>query len=151
MALGARNETSTCELYNGSICQEELLSMTRRYLSNVSEYPSVVTGKFQGNATSILALLDLYARPECSSNAQVRPFICLHFFGLCDTGIFYQPCASQCKNIRDNICMDEWRRLASFVRLPNCDDLELINDASLICDEQEIKIKTGSKNNVLVL
>ena len=113
--------------------------------SSVSEYPLVVTDDYQDDATSLLFFLDDLAKPECATNAEVRPFLCLHFFGLCDmdTEVSYRPCASQCKDIRDNICMDDWKSLAFFVSLPNCDDPELFDNTSLICDKQEIQTGPG--------
>ena len=116
MTGSTRNETPTCQLYNGSVCRKELLSMTGH------DYLTVVTDEYQGVAQLILSLIDrLDPCSECASNPQIRPFVCLYFFGLCDkdTGVSYRPCASQCKNIRDNICRDEWRRLASFICLPS--------------------------------
>ena len=140
-----RNETPMCQLYNGSVCRDDLLLMKGQYFSSANDYLMVVTDKHQDEAQFILSLIDDLPRSECTTNPQIRPFVCLYYFGLCDmdTRVSYRPCASQCKNIRDNICKDEWITLANlgFVRLPNCDYLEQMDNASLILEQE---IPTGT-------
>ena len=115
---------SKCVTYTGTICQKELLSLTKCYLGDASnnDYLNVVTTSQLGDASQALSSVDLIATPECV--AEVRPFLCLYFFGVCDvaTGLTYQPSVSQCKNLRDNICMQEWAIATSFgMDLPDCD------------------------------
>ena len=129
--------------------------MTRRYLSSASKpHPSVATDEYQYDAEMILSFLNQIGSPQCSTNAEVRPFLCLHFFGLCDvdTGESYRPCASQCMSMRHNICADDWKRLAtSSFSLPDCNDPELFDIVNLICDEQEIQRGKNELSNSLFL
>ena len=130
------NETlrkeSTCAVpivYTGSICQEELLSMKNCYMGNDdtdadhADYPTVATDAHIKNAELALSYLQLgLATSECE--AEVVPFLCLYFFGLCDvtTENTYQPSAGQCRNLRDGVCNQEWTYAVSFgLELPDCD------------------------------
>ena len=115
--------------------------MTARYFKGAgNQLPAVATVSHWEDAETLLFFLTR-ANPECATHEDVKPFICLHFFGLCDvsTGVSYRPCVSQCKNIRDNICMDEWKFLADFpgVSLPDCDNSEMFATANVVCDEAE--------------
>ena len=55
----------------------------------------------------------------------VIPTICSHFFGLCDSsGVSLQPTAGQCREIRDELCVDEWNfALQAKIDLPVCETL----------------------------
>ena len=123
--------------------------MTARYFGGDNQLPAVATVSHLEDAETLLFFLTR-ANPECATHEDVKPFICLHFFGLCDvnTGVSYRPCVSQCKNMRDNICVDEWKRLAVLgVNLPDCDNSEVFATANLICDEPERmdSTETGSQ------
>ena len=60
------------------------------------------------------------ASAECISKAV--PFFCLYLFGLCGlSGVSIQPTSSQCEEIRDGQCQQQWmllQRLGSD--LPDC-------------------------------
>ena len=123
------NETlrqeSTCAvpiLYTGKVCQAELLSLKSCYMGDAgTDHPDVVTDAHIEDAELVLHYLDL-ATSECK--AEVKPFLCLYFFGLCDltTKTSYQPSASQCKNLRDRVCRQEWITAVKFgLELPDCD------------------------------
>ena len=74
------------------------------------------------DAEQLLPYVDTIATTECS--AEVKLFLCLYLFGLCDvaTSTTYKPSASQCRNIRDDICMQEWNMATAFgLVLPDCD------------------------------
>ena len=116
--------TKLCEKYTENICHEELLSLTLCYLGDVDESkdPMVKTTSHLEDAEQALLYVNLIATPQCS--AEVKPFLCLYFFGLCDpvTGVSYPPSISQCKNLRDNVCMEEWNAAVNFgLALPDCD------------------------------
>ena len=131
--LTARNDTSrdngqmkVCEPYKGMVCREELLSLTTCYLGNADEndHPVVKTVSNLEEAEQSLSYVNLIesVNPQCS--AEVKPFLCLYFFGLCNavTGVSYQSSISQCKNLRDNVCMEEWNTAISLgFNLPDCD------------------------------
>ena len=114
-------------MYAGSICREELLSLTLCYLGNADESNdhdpiSVETTSHIQEAEQALLYFSLIVTPQCS--VEVKPFLCLYFFGLCDpvTGVSYLPSISQCKNLRDNVCMEEWKAAVNFgLALPDCD------------------------------
>ena len=93
--------------YKGTVCQEELNSLKNCLLNESSEsnHPHVVTVDSLEDAMSALSAVDRFAvQPECA--VDVKPFLCLYFFGLHDTAnrVSYQPSASHCKSLRDNIC-----------------------------------------------
>ncbi len=122
------NETlrkeSTCTLptvYTGKVCQEELLSLKRCYVGDDgNNYPAVAKENRLEDAELALSFLGL-ATPECA--AEVKPFFCHYFFGLCDltNKNSYQPCASQCRNLRDTVCKQEWITALNFgLELPDC-------------------------------
>lgn len=127
------NETlrkeSTCAVpivYTESVCQEELLSLKSCYIDNNdtdANYPAVATDAHIKDAELALSYLRLgLATDECE--AEVVPFLCLYFFGLCDvtTENSYQPSACQCRNLRDRVCKQEWMYAVNFgLELPDCD------------------------------
>ena len=114
---------SSCTPYTGPICQEELNTLKSCFLGvDTNDFTHVVTKSRLDDAEQLLPYVDLIATPECS--AEVKPFLCLYFFGLCDvaTSTTYKPSASQCRNIRDDICMQEWKTATAFgLVLPDCD------------------------------
>ena len=120
--------------YTGTTCQEELQSIKNCLLSNdESSHPLVATESGLKDAESALATVARYASHTCA--VEVKPFLCLHFFGLCDpySGVSYQPTASQCKKLRDQICSTEWQFAVAFgLVLPDC-DMEF-SDEDLPCD-----------------
>lgn len=127
------NETlkqeSTCAvpvIYTGSVCQEELLSLKTCYVGDDgTSYPAVATDAHMEDAELALSYLSLgLATHECE--AEVTPFLCHYFFGLCDltTKSSYQPSASQCRNLRDRVCKQELEWLTKVnlgLELPDCD------------------------------
>ncbi len=128
------NETlrkeSTCAVpvtYTGRVCQEELQSLRGCYMGNDdivnTDYLAVATDAHIKDAELALSYLQLgLATSECE--VEVVPFLCLYFFGLCDvtTENSYQPSASQCRNLRDRVCKQEWTTAVNFgLELPDCD------------------------------
>ena len=120
--------------YTDTVCQEELKSIKGCLLSSTSEsvHPLIATDSNLEAARNILSYIDSdssgLVSPACV--VEVKPFLCLYFFGLCDTtdGVTYQPSASHCRNLRDNVCAKEWELVARFGQilpdipaLPNCD------------------------------
>ena len=89
-------------------------------------------------AEEALSAVDQIATQACA--AEMKPFLCLYFFGLCDaaTEVSYHPSASHCKNIRDNICMRELSLAVAFgLDLPDCD--AEFSDVSVPCSNGEEK------------
>ena len=94
-------------IYRGSVCQVELKSLKNCLLedSNKHSHPLVVTIDREDDAESALSAVENFALPECA--VEVKPFLCLYFFGLMsDTSnrVYYQPSAGHCKSLRDDIC-----------------------------------------------
>ncbi len=86
-------------------------------------YPAVAMDDHLEEAELALSFVNLIdINPECA--AEVKPFLCLYFFGLCDLTAknSYQPSASQCRNLRDRVCKQEWTTALKFeLELPDCD------------------------------
>ena len=132
------DQSMTCATpieYTGSVCQQELESLKTCLLEESdreSVNPLIITENNLEAAKTILSFID--NRPVCA--VEVKPFLCLHLLGLCSStgGVSYQPTACHCRNLRDNVCADEWKLvnsemiqdyLSDFPDLPNCDtDLE---------------------------
>ena len=125
-------------MYTGTTCQQELKSIKNCLLSNnESSHPLVVTESELKNAESALATVKRFASDTCA--VEVKPFLCLYFFGLCDSysGVSYQPTASQCKNLRGSVCSMEWSLAVAFgLDLPDC-DMEF-SDEDLPCDTTNV-------------
>ena len=132
------HQSMTCATpieYIETVCQEELESLKRCLLGESdreSAHPLIITENNLEAAKTILSYIDNarsgLVSPTCA--AEVKPFLCLHLFGLCSAtgGVSYQPTACHCRNLRDNICANEWRLvemiqhiLSNFPALPNCD------------------------------
>ena len=126
------HQSTTCTTpieYTGIVCQEELRSLTTCLLRESDReiaHPLIITENNLEVAKTVLSS-DLIS-PACA--VEVKPFLCLHLFGLCSAigGVSYQPTACHCRNLRDNICANEWRLvemiqriLSDFPPLPNCD------------------------------
>ena len=95
--------------------------------SSKSVHPQILTETNLAAVETIFPFID-QASPACA--LEVRPFLCLYFFGLCDSSekVSYQPSASHCRNLRDNICAEEWEKvrllgqlLPNVPALPKCD------------------------------
>ena len=123
------------------ICQEELLSLKRCYTGDASNYLAVAIDDYLEDAEQVLRYVDLIATSECAT--EVKPFLCLYFFGLCDstTKISYQPSASQCRYLRDSVCTQEWSIAVNFgLELPDC-DVDFPSE-SVPCKDKEEEIGT---------
>ena len=72
-------------------------------------------------------LLILRPSPECE--AAIRPFLCLHLFGTCDTdNQFRHTSMVDCVRIRDEVCPQEWVQAVGFLGegvLPDCEELSM--------------------------
>ena len=121
--------------YMEAICQEELKSIKNCLLSDDDSenvHPLIATDSNLAAARTILSYIDDdtsgLVSPACA--AEVKPFLCLYFFGLCDSteGVSYQPSASHCRDLRDSVCASEWQTvtrlgllLSNIPALPNCE------------------------------
>ena len=141
---GGQPMTPSCALpviYTGAVCQEELRSLRNCLLGegdSKSVYPQILTETNLAAAKTIFPFIE-QASPACA--VEVKPFLCLYFFGLCDSseGVSYQPSASHCRNLRDNVCAKEWEQvrtlgqlLPNIPSLPNCE--VDFSEADVPCD-----------------
>ena len=143
-----RSDTEKCELYTGKVCREELHSLRFCYLG-MNEGDSdadnifVETTSRMEDAEQALLYVSLFATPQCS--AEVKPFLCPYLFGLCDktTGVSYRPSVSQCRKIRDHVCVEEWRTAIEFgLSLPDC-DVEFSEESYVLC------VHNGSRSGII--
>ena len=94
--------------YTGTVCQGELESLKTCLSDRESVHPLIITENNLDAAKTVLSYIDNarsdLVSPTCA--AEVKPFLCLHLFGLCSAtgGVSYQPTACHCRNLRDNIC-----------------------------------------------
>ena len=68
-------------------------------------------------------LLLLNPSPECSG--AVEPFLCIYYFGLCDSsGELYLPSSGECETLTTETCASEFQTAISLLgreSLPQCD------------------------------
>ena len=72
-------------------------------------------------ATQLInGLKSIGASDECIRRAV--PFLCLHLLGLCSgSGVSIQPTISQCEEVRDTLCQEEWMFVGTLgIDLPDC-------------------------------
>lgn len=117
----------------GFICLEELRSLKNILFGDgdhESAYPLINKDSRHNHAILTIAFSDdtNWISPHCA--AEARPFLCLHFFGLCDAakGVSYQPSACYCRKLKNDVCADEWERFMDSGLLPDCDK-EFFNEA----------------------
>ena len=131
-------------LTDGTVCWEELNLLKSCLVddSDVSSHPIVLTvdKNIVENAERALDAVDTYVSQECA--AEVKPFLCVYFFGLMSdhtpNRVSFQPSASHCNNLRETTCKDAWN-LAQFVglELPECD--EEFPSNTIPCNEERGK------------
>lgn len=120
--------------YSEDICQDELQMLQTCFSGDdLSSLPPPVTiPATPDQPTNELkamvwlgALTLLTPTQECVE--KLRPFLCLHIFGLCDAvGRFHSPTREDCLEIRDTLCPSAWSRAVEFLepnRLPDCESL----------------------------
>ena len=131
---GAQSLTCAAPItYTESVCQQELNSIRScLQTGDRNTHPLIVTNSDRANAELALSYVDRLASVACA--AEVKPFLCVYFFGLCDstTGASYQPTASNCKNLRDNVCATEWILATTLITLPDCESS--FSDKTVSCD-----------------
>ena len=76
--------------------------------------------------------------PECSE--VVEPFLCLYYFGLCDSsGELYLPSTGECETLKTQTCAREFQIAISFLgnaSLPQCSTLP--SDREIDCSGEYI-------------
>ena len=95
----------------------------------------------------------LEARSTTECREAVFPFLCLSLFGLCDTsGLSLQPTSAQCLDIRDRLCVEEWRLTGALLQrdLPHCESLpeEQVSCSAAAQNESESESGGGGSGSM---
>lgn len=98
--------------------------------SSLSASPSIPAGidqsQVESTANLLIAALDLLSPTE-ECYRSIRPFLCLHLFGLCGiNGVFRTTLRRECEKIRDDTCFKEWNTAVDLLpsgTLPVCESL----------------------------
>ena len=133
MTPNATGNTDTCQdatPYSGQICSEIFASLQTCYSSESSLPINIPANIDQDQVETtanqlISALIILHPTEECSES--IRPFLCLHLFGLCDSnGVLHTTLRGECEEIRDMLCSREWKTAVILLpsgTLPVCEAL----------------------------
>ena len=130
------NSNETCAevvAYTGQACRRYLTSLQACF-SGVSSPPPALNipsavNQQQGEtaATQLLNGLEFFLSPTPQCSEEIRPFLCLHIFSLCDSsGHLHTTLRQDCIRLRDDVCSDEWTTAMSLLpagTLPVCEDL----------------------------
>ena len=106
------NEVCSVELY-------EALAASN-CLEDIGE-PILVLNNAINTAGQLFSGLDLLGASDICKT-EVIPFLCIHLFGLCSSSsVNIQPTKSQCEQIRESTCQNEWERALQIgIDLPDC-------------------------------
>ena len=129
------NTSDACVPYTGEFCKAELTSMQHC----LSDRPSPVltipstTDQQQGETDITLLLRGLpLLRPSPECERSLRPFLCLHVFGVCDSESDYHfTNREMCSELRDEVCVREWSVTVELLGegvLPVCENLTTTAD-----------------------
>ena len=120
-------------VYTQAACQDYLLTLQgclpdRQSSSDV--YVSVTNLQLVETERQVNGLLDnlnTFIGPSPGCRAAVEPFLCLYFFGLCDSsGVAYEPSFEECVFISTDVCVSEWAQANNLLTgfglspLPEC-------------------------------
>lgn len=121
-------------VYSGEVCRNELMSLQACFSGVQASLtvPSTINQKQgENDATQLLTNLPLL-RPGPECEVSIRPFLCLHIFGLCDTERNYHTTLrAACAELRDNKCVSEWAMAVQFLppgSLPVCENLPNVTE-----------------------
>ncbi len=129
------SRNSTCEEagpYSGQVCTDMFTSLQTCFSGASSPPPALsipsVIDQQQGESYARQLMNNLpFLTPTRNCLERIRPFLCLHIFGLCDTsGNLHTTPRGECLRLRDSVCSSEWSRALSFLppgTLPVCEDL----------------------------
>ena len=121
-------------LYLGDLCRSQLTALQMCFSGTPSPLtiPSA-TDQQQGEADMVQLNLGLqFLNPSLECEERVRPFLCLHIFGLCDSNnTHHTTLRHECTELRDNVCAREWSTAVDFLpigTLPVCENLPDLTD-----------------------
>ncbi len=124
-------------MYTGSVCFDQLLSLQNCIPGREGSQLVYISSDVDQTATESQVMLlqgglsILSPSTECLD--AVNPFLCLYYFGLCDSsGDLFEPSEETCVAINTDICQREWSTAITFgVTLPTCD---MFRDMSINCN-----------------
>ena len=120
--------------YTGELCKAELASLQECFSGTASPLTIPSSLDQQEGETNIsrlaVGLGFLSPSPECER--RIRPFLCLHVFGLCGSDTAHHTTTRQmCTELRDDLCVTEWSTAVGFLGagvLPVCENLPDIEE-----------------------
>lgn len=125
---------TNCSVYTQAACQDYLLVLQGCLPVGQRSSHVYVSGtdqeEMERQAVQILGgLTTIGATSGCRAVAE--PFLCLYFFGLCDSsGMVYAPSHEDCVLISTDLCASEWATANQFLALlgqpslPECSSLQ---------------------------
>lgn len=121
--------------YAGSVCRDELLSMTECFPDDslTADLLVVTDASTQQQTVSLIGALELFGSPECVAAA--TPFLCVYLFeGVCDSrGLLYLPTIDECEEISAGICRTEFE-LARSLGMELVDCAQLPRESPSLCN-----------------
>ena len=127
-------------VYTQAACQDYLLTLQGCLPDRQSSGDVYVSATDQveteGQVNELLNGLRNFIRPSPGCRAAVEPFLCLYFFGLCDSsGVAYEPSFEECVFISTDICASEWVQANNLLTLGGLSPLpECISFPSIATD-----------------
>lgn len=119
--------------YSGSVCSSELSSLQTCFSGLSSSPPklsipsTINQQQGEGQVINFLAGLDLFFDASSECMTEVKPFLCLRVFPLCDaSGNFHVPSQGECSRLRDSLCSSAWMQAENVLppgTLPVCEEL----------------------------
>ena len=133
------------------ICQKEL----SKILTSSNCPPNLESNIFvmrneEARAAQLINGLDyIGASVECKMKAV--PFLCLYLLGLCgesdESAVYIQPTTSQCEEIRDTICQQQWKIIEGFnFGLPDCASFPPKASSCPAQNDSQSTIEASTKN-----
>ena len=107
--------------YDGTVCRHELSVLTNCLPDTEQDGFVHIQSDQTETVGPLLDILKAFANDDCKAAA--LPFLCVYFFGLCDsTGKAHRPSSSQCTEISTGVCAREWTLASDFpgATLPDC-------------------------------
>jgi len=127
-------------VYTHAACQDYLLTLQgclpHRQSSGDVYVSATDQVETEGQVNELLNGLRNFIRPSPGCQSAVEPFLCLYFFGLCDSsGVAYEPSFEECVFISTDICASEWVQANNLLTLGGLSPLpECISFPSIATD-----------------
>ncbi len=137
MLCAMQNSRDVCTVYTGSVCFDQLLSLQNCIPGREGSQMVYISSDVDQTATESQVMLIQgslsFLGPSTECLDAVDPFLCLYYFGLCDSsGDLFEPSEEMCVAINTDICQREWSTAITFgVTLPTCD---MFRDMSINCN-----------------